>query len=91
MLNVTFDSALRVFHLTNGAVSYVMRLYHEGYLAHLYYGKALPEPVNVETFFYETEREGAPQPHGRPHSGRATRPSGGTSPQARQGLHARCS
>lgn len=64
MLNVTFDSALRVFHLTNGAVSYVMRLYHEGYLAHLYYGKALPEPLNVESFFYETEREGAPQPHG---------------------------
>ena len=63
-MRIAFDPKTSIFHLTNGKISYVMRLYHQDYLAHLYYGKAIDEPLNAERFFYETEREGAPQPDG---------------------------
>ncbi|MDR0884845.1 MAG: alpha-galactosidase [Clostridiales Family XIII bacterium] len=38
---ITFDEANKIFHLTNGQISYIMEIEDEGILAHIYYGKAV--------------------------------------------------
>lgn len=60
-MSVIFNEQEKTFTLTNGRISYVMKLFLEGYLGHLYFGKALKH-FNVERAFYQTEREGAPNP-----------------------------
>ena len=58
---ITYNEQERSFTLSNGRIQYVMKLFHDGYLGHMYFGKALKH-FNIERAFYQTEREGAPNP-----------------------------
>lgn len=62
-MQILFDSSTKVFHLFNDKISYVIKLFHENYVGHLYFGKRLSS-FNSDLAFMETEREGAPQPDG---------------------------
>lgn len=62
-MNIIFDQEQQVFHLYNNKISYIMKLFHDGYLSHLYYGSKLDQ-INSNVCVYFTEREGAPQPDG---------------------------
>lgn len=42
-MNIIFDKDKKIFHLTNKKVSYVMQVINDGYLVHLYWGKAVNE------------------------------------------------
>ena len=59
---VIFNEQDKSFTLTNGRIQYTMQLFLEGYLGHLYFGRALKH-FNTKRAFYQTEREGAPNPH----------------------------
>lgn len=58
---ITFNSENRTFTLSNGRISYIMQLINEDYLCHLHFGKAFKH-FNAKRAFYQTEREGAPNP-----------------------------
>ena len=60
-MSVIYNEQDKTFTLTNGRIQYVMQLFHEGYLGHLYFGRAL-QHFNTKRAFYQTEREGAPNP-----------------------------
>lgn len=60
-MSIIFNEQERSFTLSNGRISYVMQLFLEGYLGHLYFGRALKH-FNIKRAFYQTEREGAPNP-----------------------------
>ena len=60
-MSVIFNEQDKTFTLTNGRIQYVMQLFHEGYLGHLHFGRAL-QHFNTKRAFYQTEREGAPNP-----------------------------
>lgn len=60
-MSIVFNEQERSFVLSNGRIQYVMQLFLEGYLGHLYFGKALKH-FNIKRAFYQTEREGAPNP-----------------------------
>lgn len=68
-MSVIFNEQDKSFTLTNGRIMYVMQLFHENYLGHLYFGKALRH-FNTKRAFYQTEREGAPNPE--PHADKRT-------------------
>ncbi len=40
---ITFDSNAQLFHLTNGQISYLIEVIDKTYLAHCYFGQALPK------------------------------------------------
>ena len=60
-MSIIFNEQDKSFTLTNGRIQYVMQLFLEGYLGHIYFGKAL-KSFNIKRAFYQTEREGAPNP-----------------------------
>ena len=60
-MSVIFNEQDKTFTLSNGRIQYVMQLFLEGYLGHLHFGKALKH-FNAKRAFYQTEREGAPNP-----------------------------
>lgn len=60
-MSVIYNEQERSFTLSNGRIQYVMQLLLDGYLAHLYFGKAVNH-FNANRAFYQTEREGAPNP-----------------------------
>ncbi len=60
-MSVIYNEQDKTFTLTNGRIQYVMQLFHEGYLGHLHFGRAL-QHFNTKRAFYQTEREGAPNP-----------------------------
>ena len=60
-MSVIFNEQEQSFTLSNGRIQYVMQLFLEGYLGHIYFGKALKH-FNIKRAFYQTEREGAPNP-----------------------------
>ena len=60
-MSVIFNEQDTTFTLSNGRIQYVMQLFLEGYLGHLHFGKALKH-FNAKRAFYQTEREGAPNP-----------------------------
>ncbi len=60
-MQIVFNEEKKLFHIRNGQISYIMQLFHDGYLGHLYFGKALPH-FNPDRAYYQVEREGAPQP-----------------------------
>ncbi|MGH4050885.1 MAG: alpha-galactosidase [Clostridium sp.] len=47
-MNITFEQATKSFHLQTGNTSYVMQIYKDGYLAHLYWGRRLRMPISNE-------------------------------------------
>lgn len=62
-MDIIFDQKTKVFHLFNNQISYIIKIFHDGYLGHLYFG-SYTDHINDEICFYQTEREGAPQPDG---------------------------
>lgn len=44
-MSIIFDESTRSFHLQAGNTSYVMQIYKEGYLAHLYWGRKIRKPA----------------------------------------------
>lgn len=62
---VIYNEQEKSFTLSNGRIQYVMQLIHEGYLSHIYFGKAV-KSLNLKRAIYFTEREGAPNPE--PHA-----------------------
>jgi alpha-galactosidase len=43
---ITFDEKLKLFHLQSEKTSYMMRVYREGYFAHIYWGKRVRNAEN---------------------------------------------
>lgn len=60
-MSIIYNEQERSFTLSNGSISYVMQLFLENYLGHIYFGRALKH-FNIKRAFYQTEREGAPNP-----------------------------
>ncbi len=60
-MSIIYNEQDRSFTLQNGRIAYVMQLFHDGYLGHMYFGRALKH-FNLQRAFYQTEREGAPNP-----------------------------
>lgn len=58
---INFDAQNRIFTLDNGSISYIMGLFEDNYLGHLHFGPSFRH-FNAKRAFYQTEREGAPQP-----------------------------
>lgn len=58
---INFDARQRTFTLDNGSISYIMGLFEDNYLGHLHFGPSFKH-FNAKRAFYQTEREGAPQP-----------------------------
>lgn len=55
--SITFDNNSKIFHLTNGNISYIIEIVNERYLAHRYWGRALKsyhklnqKPLSKKTF-----------------------------------------
>ncbi len=40
-MGIIFDNENRIFHLTNNSISYVLQVSEDGYINHLYFGKAV--------------------------------------------------
>ncbi len=40
-MGIIFDEKNKIFHLTNGSISYVLQISKDGYINHLYFGKAV--------------------------------------------------
>ena len=45
-MSIIFQEATKVFHLQTGYTSYIMQIYKEGYLAHLYWGRRIRETIS---------------------------------------------
>ena len=50
---IVFDSEKRIFKLDTATSSYVIEIYEENYLAHLYYGAKIPD-TNLSAFKFRT-------------------------------------
>ena len=46
VMSIIFQEATKVFHLQTGNTSYIMQIYKEGYLAHLYWGRRIRETIS---------------------------------------------
>ncbi|MES0855777.1 alpha-galactosidase [Geobacillus sp. G4] len=58
---VTYNPQTKQFHLRAGKASYVMQLFRSGYLAHIYWGKAVRD-VRGERRFSRLDRAFSPNP-----------------------------
>ncbi|MBQ9849648.1 MAG: alpha-galactosidase [Clostridia bacterium] len=52
-MSIVFDSEKRIFKLDTATSSYVIEIYEQGYLAHLYYGKKIPD-TNLSAFKFRS-------------------------------------
>lgn len=52
-MSIVFDSEKRIFKLDTATSSYVIEIYEQGYLAHLYYGKKIPD-TNLSVFKFRS-------------------------------------
>ncbi|KRQ86516.1 Alpha-galactosidase [Caloramator mitchellensis] len=60
--NIYFDSEKKVFHLKAKDTSYIMRIIRDGYLAHIYFGKAIKE-YNIPDDLIYLDRGFSPNPY----------------------------
>ena len=52
-MSIIFDSEKRIFKLDTATSSYVIEIYEQDYLAHLYYGKKIPD-TNLSAFKFRS-------------------------------------
>ena len=52
-MSIVFDSETRILKLDTATSSYVIEIYEQGYLAHLYYGKKIPD-TNLSAFKFRS-------------------------------------
>ncbi|MBU3113978.1 alpha-galactosidase [Clostridium lacusfryxellense] len=53
-MNITFEESTKTFHLQTGDTSYIMQLYKDGYLAHLYWGRRIRKSISSELLALKT-------------------------------------
>jgi alpha-galactosidase len=61
-MSIIFDEATRSFHIQAGNTSYIMQIYKEGYLAHLYWGRRIQKPVLDEMLILRWRCSFSPNP-----------------------------
>ena len=52
-MNIIFEKATKVFHLQTGNTSYIMQIYKDGYLAHLYWGRRIRKGISNELLCFK--------------------------------------
>jgi len=52
-MNITFEESTKSFHVQTGNTSYIMQIYKDGYLAHLYWGRRIRKAISNELLALE--------------------------------------
>jgi alpha-galactosidase len=61
-MNIIFEEATKTFHLQTGNTSYIMQIYKDGYLAHLYWGRRIRKAVSNELLLLTARCSFSPNP-----------------------------
>jgi len=61
-MNIIFDEATKTFHLQTINTSYIMQIYKNGYLAHLYWGRKIRNTVSNELLMFKGRGSFSPNP-----------------------------
>ncbi len=61
-MSIIFDESTHSFHLQAGNTSYILQVYKEGYLAHLYWGRKIRKPAVDEMLVLRSRCSFSPNP-----------------------------
>jgi alpha-galactosidase len=62
-LNIIYEETTKTFHLKTENTSYIMQVYKDGYLAHLYWGRKIRKTVSDELLLIKARSSFCPNPN----------------------------